>query len=589
MAQTKLGGMPADPNRSRPVFVCAAAVAGALCSAPALAEVNGLSETFLQLYDGTSDGTARATRLHDPLPVSQDDVAAKARLDRLRRAALGERTMPNWSGRDGVAAGAPAAASTPAIVNGINVPGLTNPQSDPSDSTGAIGPASYLQMVNGGVEILARASPVRTVSGTLNQLAGLDPKVTTFDPQVVFDPGSNRFFYSFDATISSSQNDIAWGFSKTNNPANLTTDWCRYLYTAYGKAFPDYPKLGNSRYFSLLGVNVYAYYDASGKAPAPYLGSDIIAIGKPPAASVSTCPAASSLMTGRQPRLGDAAGVAVSSPIPSSQVDVNETGYVVARASMPGGVANKLWFFSVTQDAVTKKPVFGPARGVQVPNYRVPASAVQPPTSLGRPSPTLKTCDARMTQAVQAFNPRTRTFSFWTQHSIDKLLPSGAHVVAVRYYELNPVPATPVVVQWGNIATPYSDHFNASISPDRAIAGGGRYGDSFVVQYTRVGVLFNLYPSIEVASSYQGAPLTTAPGAPNAALSVKAGVAPYLDYLCTTAADTCRWGDYSGLSPDPYPTTTGRGAVWGTNQFSGVANPSPSIANWRTQIFAVAP
>ncbi len=55
------------------------------------------------------------------------------------------------------------------------------------------------------------------------------------------------------------------------------------------------------------------------------------------------------------------------------------------------------------------------------------------------------------------------------------------------------------------------------------------------------------------------------------------------------AGSTCRWGDYSGATPDPRPIITGRGVVWGTNQFSGLANPPPTGVNWRTQIFALEP
>jgi hypothetical protein len=67
---------------------------------------------------------------------------------------------------------------------------------------------------------------------------------------------------------------------------------------------------------------------------------------------------------------------------------------------------------------------------------------------------------------------------------------------------------------------------------------------------------------------------------------VKSGVGPYDDFTCN---NTCRWGDYAATTPDPVPTTTTSGVVWGTNQFSGVVSPPHTGVNWRTQIFAIQP
>ena len=66
---------------------------------------------------------------------------------------------------------------------------------------------------------------------------------------------------------------------------------------------------------------------------------------------------------------------------------------------------------------------------------------------------------------------------------------------------------------------------------------------------------------------------------------VASSSAGYVDFSCSP----CRWGDYSGMTPDPRPTISGSGEVWGTNQFSGVLNPPTTIASWRTEIFALKP
>jgi hypothetical protein len=50
----------------------------------------------------------------------------------------------------------------------------------------------------------------------------------------------------------------------------------------------------------------------------------------------------------------------------------------------------------------------------------------------------------------------------------------------------------------------------------------------------------------------------------------------------------CRWGDYSGATPDPrVPAAATRGRIWGTNQWNLMGD--PGAAPWRTWNFAVTP
>jgi hypothetical protein len=151
----------------------------------------------------------------------------------------------------------------------------------------------------------------------------------------------------------------------------------------------------------------------------------------------------------------------------------------------------------------------------------------------------------------------------------------------VRWYEIDPVSAAPVVLRSANIS--FSNNptffFNAAISPDRRVDGTTTaFGNSFVIEYNVSSRVSNLGPSIVAGSSVNGGALSF--------LLVKAD-GPYRDFTCVEAGSTCRWGDYSSATPDPRPTIADRGVVWGTNQFSG--GTSPTRANWRTQIFAIKP
>jgi len=60
---------------------------------------------------------------------------------------------------------------------------------------------------------------------------------------------------------------------------------------------------------------------------------------------------------------------------------------------------------------------------------------------------------------------------------------------------------------------------------------------------------------------------------------------PNVDFSCA-ATTPCRWGDYSGASPDP----TGSGSVgriWLGNQYN-LAGGTTSTTSWRTWLFATA-
>lgn len=513
--------------------------------------------------DGTMGPAARRAKEHGPLPFSDADVAAKAAANRAREEAEKSGGAPSpfpLSPAERAPAGKMAAGpSAPVVVGGFNRPGLSAVDSSPPDTTGAIGPKSFVQLVNGRAGIFNRTTGVVIGSGTLDQLAGVAASVDSFDPQVIWDPTTNRFYYTMDSIFSSTNNRLSFGFSKSDNPSNVTTDWCHYT-LGFGAKFPDFPKLGDSRFFTIIGVNSFN---------PGFVGSDLIAISKPPAGI--TCPAARTFKIGKKLSLVDSGGVnKVFTPVPANQIDTSATGFVVARnGALP---STKLWFFNVTRNATTGFPVFGLARGVTVASYEIPPDATQPTFTQ-----VLDTSDTRNTQAVQAVDTRLGKFSFWTQHTIAK-----GTLSAVRWYEIDPVPATPVVLRSANISNSTSFFFNAAISPDRRAEGANRaFGTSFVIEYNVSGKLSDIYPRIVAGSSVNGGALSLR--------LVKNGVGPYRDFTCQAARSTCRWGDYSAATPDPKPTIVGRGVVWSTNQFSGVVDPPPGDVNWRTQIFALEP
>lgn len=507
--------------------------------------------------DGTMSRAARAAMERGALRLDADIALKRA----ANRAGPGYAATPT---RREIAASGELKQRRAPIIGTIHVEGQNDPNVTPPDTTGAIGTTRFIQLVNRSARIVDRTTGATIAQATLQTLAGVSSTVNTFDPQIMFDRQTGRFYYVMDAVFSSTNNKLAYGFSRTSSPSNLTTDWCHFTYTPADPArFPDYPKLGDSRFFIIIGVNSFK---------PSFVGSDIVAIEKPPGGS--TCPMELPKM-GTVLNLRDTSNAQVFTPVPANQIDTSTTGYVVARN---GGLpSTRLWFFNVTRSS-TGFPLFGGPRGVTVPSYTVPPDASQPATTFGY-NPVLDTLDARPTQAVQGTNPDRGTFSFWTQHTI---LHPTANVAAVRAYEINPVPAVPVILRTINDVQSTGSHlFNAAISPDRT---GSAFGDSFVINYSVSSSTIN--PRIVAGSSFSGGAV--------AFLLVQGGVSPYRDFSCPSSADVfCRWGDYSGATPDPAPPANrplaDRGVVWGTNQYSGVTNPNNTSGNWRTRIFGLQP
>jgi hypothetical protein len=74
--------------------------------------------------------------------------------------------------------------------------GIRDPRTAPSDSTGAIGPTRYIELINVRYAIYDRTSNTPIDTGELNELAGEPPFPTgdVFDPQIIWDPTTRRVF-----------------------------------------------------------------------------------------------------------------------------------------------------------------------------------------------------------------------------------------------------------------------------------------------------------------------------------------------------------------------------------------------------------
>ena len=449
-----------------------------------------------------------------------------------------------------------AVGAAPVAVRSWN--GLSNPDSQPSDSTSAVSPNALLEMVNSKFAIYSRTSSTPLQQGSLLDLTGCASTSCVddvFDPQVVWDAQTKRFYYAADAVVDDGVNPVtnflAYGFSRTAQPgSDLTHDWCRYN-VGYGAEFPDYPKLGDSSAFALIGVNVF-----TGNR---FRGSDLVGISKP--AASTTCPDASTFGFGIGRDLKMPGGTAAAfTPVPANQTDADATGWAVARpVAVPSAGATALAVFKVTKGSTGAPVVQTTGTAVTVPAYRVPADVPQPGTT-----DRLDSSDTRPTQAVSAVDPlHAGKVGLWTQHTV-----LGGLGAVVRWYEIDP--AAHALLQSGTVSSTSQYVFNGAVSPDRVVRGTTKaFGGNMLISFDQGSA------SSRVAVMVAGKRGTAALSAP---VQLKLSTAVDRGFG-TGCGGVCRWGDYAAATPDPGASLTGSsGAVWITSMYVKPLNPAG--ANW---------
>jgi hypothetical protein len=452
-----------------------------------------------------------------------------------------------------VVSSAGAVAGGPTLLTSFDGP--FDPHTGPPDATLAAGPSRLVELVNSQYAIVDRSGV--GVTGPIRDLVGATPSDFLSDPQVAWDPESERFYYSIFENHGSSSPDegIAWGFSKTDTP-NSASDWCQYFTRFdYGNAaFPDRPSLGLSKNFVLFVSTRYGVPNEN------WEGVDLAWVTKP--GKKDDCPSEKTLRSGIT-RLTDSHGGALLNGTAVREVDSSKSGWVIAQPSTSNA---NLVLFEVTkrgQNAIVSGPT-----AVAVPAYSYPAPAPQAGlTPTGQPARTLET-KGYLTQAYAAFDPRLGHIDIWTAHGV-----AGGAGAAVRWYEINPEAAN--VDQVGTVSDPDLYVFNGTIAPDRLVNGKtAAFGSDMVMTVNTSSVTTDV--AIGVVSKRGSDPQSPI-------VVVKTSPGPYLGNDCFgTTRPSCRWGDYSGTSPDPgAPTTGSSGQVWFTNQWN-IAGGNEFNEAWRT-------
>jgi fibronectin type 3 domain-containing protein len=428
----------------------------------------------------------------------------------------------------------------------------------PPDPTGAMGPTSYIELINLRYGIYDRSGALIS-QGTMQDLTGL-PQGDLSDPQIAFDPDTGLFYYSI---LDFNTNQFGVGWSLNDHPQSAA-DFCRYVAGfGYGDYYlPDYPKLGLSKDFILIGSNVFLLQFL-------YTGSDLAWISKPPAGPLAGCPSPSTFQFGSFSGLTSQDGSDATTPVPAVQTDPSGTGWVVAAPDVSAGSADYLTVFPVTKSG-SGAAVLGAARTVFVPSYSVPAAAPQPG------GPTLDTLDGRLERAVSGVDPaQGGAMAVWTAHAV-----FGGAGSEERWYEIDPVNAT--LFQSGVATSDTLSVWNGAVSPDRAVNGSTAvFGESMVMGFSTSSP--NDYPAIQMVSKTGG-------DRQSDFVLVKQSPGPNVDFSCASPyGPPCRWGDYSGASPDPAADPNGTvGAVWLSGEWNE-ASADASGMDWRTWNWRAVP
>lgn len=469
-----------------------------------------------------------------------------------------------------------ASGDGPTITESMD--GAFDPLFSPSDSTGAVGPTRYIQLVNDMVQIWDKTTspPVLLNQSSLYDLVD-QPSEFVFDPQIIWDATTARFYYVTDNIVTGGVSgaepenyQLAWGYSLTDSPTT-PEDWCHYNedFGTYGLTghFPDYPKLGDSEKFLLIGTNVFPHFSAR------HFRTDVAWIQKPPA--VPACVPSELLNKGVTKDLRNENGTPAFTPVPAIEVDDAPAGYITATAFLYEPEGKPTDFLTVFQARNNRDGTVGlnqVGESFPVTGYDFPPPAPQPKTQF-----VIDTNDTRLTQAVFARDPARQECVIWTQHTV-----AGGGGSELRWYEIMAHGTSPGLVQSGVVSDPDRFVFGGSVSSDRVVTEDGtrKFGDSIVLGFSTASE--STKPVMWTASKVPGQPLSDW-------VEVVRSPTPDRDFTCSRR-DPCRWGDYASSVPDPAADLNAEhGVVWSTNMWVGPDPLGVFAGQWRTWIWAATP
>lgn len=427
----------------------------------------------------------------------------------------------------------------------------------PPDTMGAIGPGHFVEVVNSGIAIYLRGG-TRVSYVTIDSFftIGTSPINGAFDPRVVYDRRSGRFFACAlefgpwvnpsNQSLGTNKGNIILAVSRTSDP---TGGWDKYIIpVGVANFFTD---------FDTMGVDDNGVYFGAHLFPVS-TGTD----------SATIAATAKAPLVAANPSLGAVyafTGITDMYATPQPAVNLDPVG--------PAGPAwivasSTLYYSDVIYRTITWSggaPSISASTTIPTPSYYF---APNPP-ALGS-STAIEAGDDRIQNAV------IRGGKLWTCRDVGVTSTGGGGSTADRWacewFALSLSGVTASVSQNGRIydpsATPRHYYYGSVVATGQGHAALG-FSGSNASQY--------------VAAYTAGRLSSDTPGTMEAILLLKAGLAPYqiLD------GSRNRWGDYSFTSLDPNDDMT----IWTIQEYAAApgANTTNNWGTWIAQLMAPPP
>lgn len=432
---------------------------------------------------------------------------------------------------------APTTDAAPVVTIGANFEGATD-NSNPPDTDGAVGPQHFVEFLNAHYRVYDLSGAVlQDISAQQFWLAAGPYVAGSFDPRVMYDPGSGRWFASA-ADLIAEPNHILLAVSNTSDPAQ---GWQSVLIPSdpTGQSWADFPRIAVDQ--DAVYVQADMFPVASGTVSGEYIvlpKSDLLQ-ATPTAANATVFANVDSFSA--TPAV--AFGASESEPFLSS--DFTFAG-LLKITSIDG-------------------PPTSPSLNISDRFVSVsPQSAPPPATQKGTDVP----IDTGPVGSEMSSNPVLHDGKLFAVQGIEQ---NGR--AALRWVEIGDPLTSPVVLDSGIINPPNLDVYYGSIAinplGEAVIGFTGSGPDDYASAYAVAGTLNG-------DSLQFGDPIL-----------LKAGVAPYVAF-------SQRWGDYSATTYDPANPThfwtiqewasggTASGQGQATTEISEIifAPPPPTVQTW---------
>ncbi len=407
----------------------------------------------------------------------------------------------------------------------------------PPDTDGAVGVNHYVELINGRYSVYDKITSARIETKSLDQFwlnAGVAPALITdvFDPRIVFDHASERWFAASVGQRKTAQSNVLIAVSNSTDP---TLGWTAFSIDAdpTDQRWADYPMLGVDAKGITIGINMFDIEDV-GNNEAP----NALIVSIPKLDLIQAVPTFTNATVIR-----DLSFAAIGSSVhPTIDYGIDD------------GRSTMLSTDSANDEVIRTNVLGAGAAGATLsPPERFKVEAFAEPTDAEQPGPkqNITVEDTRLVAA-----PFEVGNSIWIAYSVND---AGGRS-AIRWQQLNR--ATGAVEQSNTIRDATLSFYYPSIAANR-------FGD-VVIGFSGSSESQPVSAFVSAGKTVGGVTTFDSP------MMTVAGVASY-ERLDDFTPRRNRWGDYSSTSLDPINDKV----FWTIQEFVSAED------QWSTQITQV--